>query len=271
MIAQNVYMLKDLPELIDYDYINSELLYKGSIAFFVDDLLGLLALPYVVIGKNDIYNRPKMIQCIGKNGYNSKKLKSNEFVIMYDNSMKTTIVPYLNQYAERLALIQRTIDINIEQQKTPRIIKAPKNQLLTVQTAMNNIDACEGAIFAYDSFDIESLETILTPAPYVSDKLEEEKEKIWNEALRFVGVANLTEQKKERLITSEVTMTQGGTIASRINRYECRKKAVDEIERKFDIKLGLAFYDGLPSNLKEQTVNLTDLKSDSGEVDDNVY
>ena len=41
----------------------------------------------------------------------------------------------------------------------------------------------------------------------------------------------------------------GGTIASRYNRYESRRKAVDEINKLFNEKIEVGFYDGLPSTI----------------------
>ena len=66
----------------------------------------------------------KTIQVIGSNGY-TRKLSLDDCVIMYDNNSKIPIFTIIYQYATRLALCQRTIDINIWQQKTTRIWKVP--------------------------------------------------------------------------------------------------------------------------------------------------
>lgn len=51
----------------------------------------------------------------------------------------------------------------------------------------------------------------------------------------------------------------GGTVASRSNRFETRKDAIEEINEKFsnylDKPLEVEFYDGLPSTLKEIETN----------------
>lgn len=54
-------------------------------------------------------------------------------------------------------------------------------------------------------------------------------------------------QKKERNIKDEVLASQGGTIASRYSRFEPRKKAIDEINRKFGTDIEVKYYDGLPT------------------------
>ena len=82
-LAENVFEFKDLPSYIDTSYMNKVLLHKGSIAFFKDDVLDeILALPYITIGKLDVYGRPINIKVIGKNGYNISKIKvdNNGFI-----------------------------------------------------------------------------------------------------------------------------------------------------------------------------------------------
>ncbi len=117
---------------------------------------------------------------------------------------------------------------------------------------LNNIDGMEETILTYNNLDIEEISLLYQPAPYVADKLEEHKDKIFNEFLRLIGISNMAIQKKERMIKSEVAMLQGGSIASRYNRYESRVKAIEEINKKFNTNIEVEFYDGVPSMLQNQ-------------------
>ena len=254
-MAENVFNYNNMPEFIEMSYVNKTLLRQGSIAFFEDEYIGLLALPYVNLSKPDVYNRPVKIQVIGNNGYN-KKLNYDEFVIMYDNEGRYPIYMDILQLAERIALVTRTIDININQQKVPRIWKTSAENVKTLEGLLNNIDGMNTEIATYDNIDkIIETNSVLSPAPFVADKLEDTKEKLWAEFLRLIGVANVTNQKKERLITDEVEFAMGGTIVSRYNRYNPRKKAIDLINKKFshllEKPIELEYYDGLPTTLKE--------------------
>ena len=47
------------------------------------------------------------------------------------------------------------------------------------------------------------LKAIKTDSPYVADKITEYKKEIWNEALTYLGINNISVQKKERLTESE--------------------------------------------------------------------
>ena len=74
-LAENVFQFKNMPEYIDTAFLNKVLIRQGCIAFFVDEVLGLLALPFTSIGKLDVYDRPVGIQVYGQNGYH-KVLKN---------------------------------------------------------------------------------------------------------------------------------------------------------------------------------------------------
>lgn len=252
-LAQTSIKISNLPKFIDKSYLNKKLIYDGVIAFFVDEVMGLLALPYINLSSLDVYGRPNKIQVISQNGY-TKKLNRDEFVIMYDNEGRYPLYLDILQYGERMALIQRTIDINIYQQRTPRFWKTTQEKVNSLKTLLASVDSFEETVVSYDNF-IEDIENVLNPAPFVSDKLQEQKEKIWNEYLRLIGISNVTYEKKERQIKDEVQFSMGGTVASRSNRFETRQDAVEEINEKFgkylEKPLEVEFYDGLPSTLKE--------------------
>lgn len=246
-LAENVFEFKNLPEYIDVSYLNKTLLRNGSIAFFMDEILGLIALPYDVIGNFDIYGRPITIMCRAANGTYYKKLDRGEFVIMYDNNGRHPLFLDICQMAERIALSKRTIDVNIVQQRTPRIWKTSQDKKRTLQNMLADIDGMEENIATYESIDIDDMNVVLAPAPYVADKIDMHLDKEWAEFYRLIGVANLIEQKKERMIKDEMSASQGGTIASRFSRFEPRKRAIDEINKKFGTNIEVSFYDGEPT------------------------
>ena len=56
-----------------------------------------------------------------------------------------------------------------------------------------------------------------------------------------MGISNINIQKKERLITDEVTRTQGGTIASRYSRLQARREAVEKINAMFGTNISVDY------------------------------
>ena len=260
-LAENVFEYKNMPEFIDTSFLNKVLLRHGAIAFFKDEVMGLLALPFHNMCKLDVYGRPTSIQAISQNGYSKVIKNRDDFVIMYDNNGRYPLWLDVCAYAERIALDTRTIDINIAQQKTPRFWKTKTEKVKSIQDLVNNVDAMENTVIAYEELDLDDTTLVLAPAPYVADKIDLHKEKDWNEFLRLIGIANMNFQKKERNIKDEVLASQGGTIASRYSRFEPRKKAIDEINKKFGTNIEVKYYDGLPTTEEKFEIE--------SEVDDN--
>lgn len=85
-LTENVFEFVNLPNFIDTAFLNKTLLKNGSIVFFVDEVMGLLALPYNPIGNLDVYGRPQKIEAYSSYGYRKILKDPNEFVIMYDNN-----------------------------------------------------------------------------------------------------------------------------------------------------------------------------------------
>lgn len=262
-LAENVFEFINLPEYIDVSYLNGVLLRQGSIAFFMDEVLGLLALPYTNMGTLDVYGRPKTIQVYGSNGY-TRQLKQGEFVIMYDNNGRYPLLLDIQQSSERIALCKRVIDVNISQQKTPRIWLTNSDKKRTVEDLLNDYDGNVETVLAYDNIDLDDVQAVMAPAPYIADKVDMHLEKEWAEFFRLIGIANLVEQKKERLIQDEMTASLGGTIASRYSRYEPRVRALKEINKKWNLDIKVRYYDGIPTTEKEATEYI------EKEVDNNV-
>lgn len=112
----------------------------------------------------------------------------------------------------------------------------------------------ENTVLTYDDINLDDIQLVLEPAPYVADKIDIQKEKMWNEFLRLIGIANMNFQKKERNIKDEVVASQGGTVASRYSRFEPRKKAIEEINKKFGYDIKVKYYDGIPSSEKQDGI-----------------
>lgn len=138
------------------------------------------------------------------------------------------------------------------QQRTPRFWKTTAENEMSVKEMINNVDSYENLVLTYKDIDLDDTQLILEPAPFVADKVDLIKDKIYNEFLRLIGIANLSYIKKERNIKDEINAMQGGTVASRFSRFEPRKKAVDEINKKFGTNIIVRYYDGVPNSEKEE-------------------
>ena len=231
-LAISMFEWKNLPETIDERYLELSLFYTGSAIFFKDDALGFLALRMTTGGKLNVYGIPIKRVAYANNGY-QKNLTESDSVIIWNNYLHTNSWQNIRQFSERLYNLDRTIDINVNAQKTPIIVQGTEKQRLSLINLYKSYSGNEPVIFGDTELDLTSLKSINTQAPYVSDRIYELKTQIWNEALTYLGINNTNQTKKERLISDEVIRNSGGTIASRYSRLEARRQSVKKINAMF--------------------------------------
>ena len=133
--------------------------------------------------------------------------------------------------------------------------RTSKDKEETVKGILNQVEGMVENVVAYDNIDLDDLSCVSEPAPYIVDKLDLHLEKEWASFYRMIGISSVVQEKKERLITDEVSASQGGTVASRYNRFEPRQRAIDEINKKWNLNIEIEYYDGVPSNIEEKEVD----------------
>lgn len=240
-LAISRFKWNNLPDTIDERFLELTLFEQGMAVFFKDDVMGFLALTTMIGGKLDVYRIPTKRTAYANNGFNIH-LDNTNSVIIWNNKLHDNMIYGCEMFAHRLYECDRTIDVNIKAQKTPILITCSENQRLTLKNTYEQYTGNAPVIFADKDIDIlKSLQAIPTLAPYVADKLLETKTQIWNECLTWLGISNTNYQKKERLISDEVSRNMGGTIASRNSALEMRKQACDEINRMFGLDISVEF------------------------------
>lgn len=232
-LAISMFEWKNLPKTVDARYLELHLFETGCMVYFKDEVIGDLCLDCIVNGRLDVYGNPLLRRAYS--GYNNyqKLLTYNNSVIIWNNYLHGNSILDVEMFARRLYNIDRIIDVNANAQKTPVLVVGNEKQRLTLLNLYKEYDGNAPFIFGDKNLDINALKALNTNAPYVCDKLYQLKTQIWNEALTYLGISNINIQKKERLITDEVTRNQGGTIASRYSRLETRRQAVEKINEMF--------------------------------------
>lgn len=240
-LAISTFEWENLPDSCDERYMELSLFKEGSAVFFKDEELGYLALKCLNNGKLNVYNVPTNRRAFAVNGY-QKQLNEENSVIIWNNRMREPSWPLVQYYAKRLWEYDRIIDVNIRAQKTPVVLQGTEAQRLTLLNLYKEYDGNAPVIMADKSLDLGNvLKVAKTDSPYVADKIYTLKTQLWNEALTALGISNVSFQKKERLISDEVTRSMGGTIASRWSRLEARQKAAEEINKMFGLNVEVKF------------------------------
>ena len=236
-LAISMFEWKNLPESIDERFLEYILFSDGQAVFYKDKELGdYLALQVLVNGRLNVYRIPIKRRAFAVNGYNYN-LDIDNSVIIYNNFLRTNSYRLCVMFAKKLYNLDRIIDVNANAQKTPVLIKTSEQQRLSMMNAYKEWDGNAPVIFGDKGLDVNALTVLKTDAPYISDKLYQLKTQYWNEALTYLGISNLNMQKKERLVSDEVTRSQGGVIASRYSRLEARRQAAKKINEMFGLNI----------------------------------
>lgn len=239
-LAINMYEWKNLPPTIDERFLELTLFSDGMAVYFRDEILGDLCLQCMIGGNLDVYRIPIRRTAYATNGY-QVELDNTNSVIIFNNYTHTNSMLDVEMYARRLYEIERTIDVNVKAQKTPLVIRATENQRLTLKNMYMQYDGNEPFIFGDKNLDMDGIKVLKTDAPYVADKLNILKRQIWNEALTYLGIENSNTEKKERLVSDEVTTNLGGVEAQRFCRLNARRQAAKAINEMFGLNISVDF------------------------------
>lgn len=241
-LSMSMFKWEGFPESVDVRYLEMELFLTGQALFFKDDVLGYLALGCLANGSFDVYGEPKVRRAYSRySGYNSDSFTDKDSIIIWNNYMRVPSAQDVMYYAQRLWDLDNTIDINARAQKTPVLIQCDEKQKLTLLNVYKEYDGNSPVLFGDKNMDIKGFGVLKTDAPFVADKLYQLKNQIWNEALTYLGISNVSYQKRERLITDEVTRSQGGTIASRYSRLAMREQACNKINEMFGLDVSVKY------------------------------
>lgn len=239
-IAINVYEWHNLPETVDERFLELALFSNGTAVFFEDDVAGYLALQTMYGGQLDVYRIPDMRTAYAVNGYN-RKLSAENSVLIFNNYMRSPSLATIELFSRRLAELERTIDVNVKSQKTPVLVKCDEKQRLTLKNLYAKYDGNAPVIFGEKDVDLSGVTAINTNAPYVADKLQILKKQIWNEALTYLGVESANTEKKERLVTDEVTSNLGNVETQRYIKLNARRQACRKINTMFGLDISVDF------------------------------
>lgn len=239
-LAINMYEWKNLPVTVDERFLELTLFSDGMAVYFRDEILGDLCLQTMIGGNLDVYRIPMERTAYAANGY-QVRLDPTNSVIIFNNYTHTNSMLDIEMYARRLYNIERTIDVNVNAQKTPVMVIGSEAQRLTLKNLMMQYDGNEPFIYGDDKLNVNALNVLRLDAPYVADKLNILKRQIWNEALTYLGIENSNTEKKERLVTDEITSNLGGVEAQRFCRLNARRKAADQINAMFGTNITVDF------------------------------
>lgn len=243
LLAKSVFEWHGLPEGMNEKFIERYLFEDGRCMFFHDKTLGWMITRCTDSATLNPYDEPTRLYpaavnytpeetgegAEGERGFEVGK----ECVLIQNNDDAIPTTQTIRLFAARMALMQRTIDVNIKAQKTPYIIRCgSKQQLLSLRNMFKDIEGFEDCIVVDKSLEVEdAIKVFSTAAPVVFDKLAIEKNKLWNECMTFLGVNNANMDKRERLVDDEVQANNEQIMLSAEMMLKARESAAEAMSK----------------------------------------
>lgn len=237
----------NMPIEVNTRYLELRLFETDNVVFFQDKDLaygerqGYVTLHGALIGNLDVYFEPLNVNVIGGNSYNNNFTNHRDCVVIYNNNIRIPPNIRIKSYAKRIFNLEKTIDVNVQAQKTPYAVAVKDTNVeFSMKNLMSQIDEFKPFVFVDPNIDIENaIKVIPMVAPLVADKLNEIKRKLWNEALSYIGIENNSSEKNERLTPDEILVSNGLAIANKNSRLLARQRAVREINSMFNLDISI--------------------------------
>lgn len=212
-ICLSMFEWVNLPESMNARYLEECLYYKGQAALLKDINFGFINTQAASNGYMNIYGLPTSLNCYSY-GYSEYRnlytglegTEDKDCVLVMNNWQRVPTAATIELFCQRLAEAEQVASVNIKAQKTPVLIVVDENQRLMMENLYAQYDGNRPFIMGdKNQLAANSIQCLSTGAEFVADKVMDYKKAIWNEALTFLGINNLSNEKKERLITDEAS------------------------------------------------------------------
>ena len=234
ILVLNRFTWTGLPDGIEGRWIEQVLFEEGSGVFYYDYAYGrFMFLPYAQQAGYNVYHNPTVFRPVIASGYGymHDEVTAKDAVPVFASASRSSLINIVKLYARRFALIDRAVDVNIQNQTLPVIIRTGEENRLSTQNLLKDVEKGVAKVLVDRSMDpTQVFEILPNLAPHNADKLMEDKLQCLNEVLGFLGIANNTDSKRERMVRDEVHQATERVNLWRQDAITARQQAVDMLK-----------------------------------------
>lgn len=280
-LACNRFKWTGLPEQPDGDirvrYMELTLFRYGLVVFFKHkDWNKYLALRASNPGPLDMYYDPTAFHIYG-NGSNPAidglTVSAKEAVPIWANYLRVPELDMVSIYSRRMAKFDRTVEINVDAMRHPFILASDPQNKMSIQEFYKQVESGQPVIHIRTDMGKQLSESISVLNMQVDKdmitNLLIDKRKVWNECLTFLGINNANQDKRERLVQSEVSANDSEVLATRRIALDARQHACEQINKKWGLNVSVEWNVNV-DDMADMPAML-DVTNEGGDEDGNVH
>jgi hypothetical protein len=264
-LAVNRFKWEGMPDSVDIRFLELTLFARALSVFYDDRDYGYLALRGGSTGYLNMLNNPVSFTVVG-NHFISKIIKATECVPIWANYMRMPDLDIVSVYSQRLADMDRTVEINALNARNTKVIVTSENTKLSAVNFNRQIDEGQNGVqIAASGMPMQDMLSSVQVVDLGIDtdaivNLHIVRTREWNECMGLLGIDNANQDKKERLVAAEVGANDEQTNMMKYVNLNARKMACEQINKMFPQlnvsveyntevdKQAAAITDGTPSN-----------------------
>ena len=170
-------------------------------------------------------------------GLDGLTVSAKEAVPIWANYLRHPELDMVGIYAHRMAMMDITVETNIISLRHPFVLAANPETAKSVREFYRQLDGGQSVIEVQEAFQ-KNLAEAITVLNMQVDKdaitnMLIDKRKTWTECLTFLGINNANQDKRERLVSAEVSANDSEVLATRRIALDSRQEACDRINRRW--------------------------------------
>lgn len=248
-LAMNRFEWVNMIDTIPQRFLETELHTKGLVIVFrdtvstakrigTDKVFAATATPSATV---NMYGDPTAFTLTGRGlpaHFHARVIPASKCVPIYPNYLRQTDWDIIESYARRLASIDRTIEINLNSARRTKVLAYDENTRLSAENLNRQIDQGDPTVRIKMDSMILPVALDMGIEPKTIETLSVIRGRLWSEAMGLLGIDNANQDKKERLVESEVNANEDQVDNMRFVNLNSRQDACRKMRKMFPEELG---------------------------------
>lgn len=241
-LACNMFPYKGMPEEINMNAVSKMVMLGGYAIFFKDKALDKYFCLEGALTGVDPYGYPNFAKPISKNiseGIIFPEMKvGEECIIIYANKVRGSALPYIVEFADKLAELDVAIKMNTRAMKHPLMLKTTEQKKESISSLMAQYEDDYYVVFTdqslLDNTSLQVMDFKVSASEILN--LQKEKETVVNEFFNVFGISGSVE-KRERMISGEMNAMMEQVAVNREMWMAPQRDAIEKINKMFGLNI----------------------------------